>query len=241
MKEVVLNDLRFVVENNEASLVECDKGVIGKVEIPSTIEIEGESYPVSVIARKAFYFCRNISSVIIPNSVKCVEALAFHSCSLTSVVLPHYANLHPTAFVRAGKLKVKNGIAFGNIYKYCVEEYYFTNTGFITFYLRGKEYNSIERVGIVASKKGLSGDLEIPSTIEVNGKDYLVSSISNYAFYNRNITSVVIPESVCFIAGKSFLNCKNLKTALIHDSFLRVSAEAFEEGVEIIRKKEQKK
>ena len=237
MKEVVLKGLRFVVENNEASLVECDKEVIGKVEIPSTIEIEGESYPVTVIARKAFYFCRKITSVIIPNSVKCVEALAFHACTVNSVVLPNYANLHPTAFVRAGKLHTQDGLAFGNIYKYYVEEYYFTNTGFITFHLRGKEYNNIERVGIVASKKGLSGDIKIPSIVEINGKDYLVSSICNFAFYNRDISSVVIPESVRFVAGKSFFNCKNLKTAFIHDEFLRVVENAFEEGVEIIKNK----
>lgn len=234
MKEIVLNGLRFVVENNEASLVECDKEVVGEVEIPSSIEIEGESYPVCLIARKAFSFCRKITSVTIPNSVKSVESLAFYSCSLTSVVLPDYANLHHAAFVRAGELKVQNGIAFGNVYKYYVEEYIFTNTGFITFHLRGKEYNSIERVGIVASKKGLSGDLKLPYNVKIEGKNYLVSSICTHAFYNRDITSVVIPESVRFVAGHSFRNCKNLETVIIKEGFVRIMTDAFDEGVELI-------
>lgn len=102
------------------------------------------------------------------------------------------------------------------------------------FSFKRQRINSIERVGIVASKKGLSGDIKIPSKVEIEGKNYLVSSICTYAFYNRDITSVVIPESVRFVAGHSFKNCKNLETVIIKEGFVRIMTEAFDEGVELI-------
>ena len=62
----------------------------GEVVIPKTITYEGDIYDVTIIGEKAFYFCTNLTSVTIPNSVSIIEDEAFEGCSdLSSVSIPN--------------------------------------------------------------------------------------------------------------------------------------------------------
>ena len=57
----------------------------GAVSVPSTLG----GYPVRRIENWAFYYCKNITSVTIPNSVIELGAHAFSECSaLTGVTIP---------------------------------------------------------------------------------------------------------------------------------------------------------
>lgn len=57
----------------------------------------------------------------------------------------------------------------------------------------------------------LEGPLNIPDTIEYNGKTYLVTKIAKNAFRScRKITSVSIPESVTEIEANAFYRCVKL-------------------------------
>ena len=62
-----------------------------------------------------------------------------------------------------------------------------------------------------------SGDVVIPSTITVDGKDYDVVGIGNYAFSgNENVTSVSIPKTITTIGQDAFSNC-NPTSVYIND------------------------
>ena len=53
-----------------------------------------------------------------------------------------------------------------------------------------------------------SGEVVIPSSITVEGKEYTVTSIGEYAFYDdRSLTSVTIPNSVTSIGEWAFRDC----------------------------------
>lgn len=71
------------------------------------------------------------------------------------------------------------------------------------------------------------GDIVIPTTIEVNGEAYDVTSIGNSAFQNSGITSVNIPNSVTFICGSAFSECKSLTSLNIPESVTLIGDNAF--------------
>ena len=62
----------------------------GNVIIPESITYNGKTYIVSSIGGYAFYYCTNLLSVTIPNSVNYFYEGAFYGCSrLTSITIPN--------------------------------------------------------------------------------------------------------------------------------------------------------
>lgn len=58
----------------------------GKVTIPRMVLIENRPYTVTAIGRNAFYYCKNITEVVIGDAVTIIDSFAFEDCSgLTSV------------------------------------------------------------------------------------------------------------------------------------------------------------
>lgn len=79
----------------------------------------------------------------------------------------------------------------------------------------------------VISGGGCSGDVVIPETITSYGKEYRVSSIGARAFYEYNISSVTIGNSVSSIGEYAFAKCRNLTTAVIPNSVTYIGQWAF--------------
>ena len=67
---------KFTTKNNSITIVKYT-GSGGKVTIPGTFN----GLPVTTIGEKAFFQCTNLTSVILPASVKTVEDYAFGLCS----------------------------------------------------------------------------------------------------------------------------------------------------------------
>lgn len=52
----------------------------GSVVIPSTVTYSGTTYSVTSIGDTAFYECRGLTSVTIPNSVTSIDSSTFEKC-----------------------------------------------------------------------------------------------------------------------------------------------------------------
>ena len=64
------------------------KGYAGDITIPVKVSYNGKVYTVASIGNKAFYYCRSLTSVNIPDSLTSIGEEAFYSCSnLESVIL----------------------------------------------------------------------------------------------------------------------------------------------------------
>ena len=72
----------------------------------------------------------------------------------------------------------------------------------------GIYYNLISKgktADVTYGEEKYSGEVVIPSSITVEGKEYTVTSIGNSAFYEcSSLTSVTIPNSVTSIGERAF-------------------------------------
>ena len=74
----------LVKKAKEAEVIQYKNDIIynGDIVIPDSIEYEGEAYTVTSIGNEAFYDCRSLTSVTIPNSVTSIGESAFCGCIL---------------------------------------------------------------------------------------------------------------------------------------------------------------
>ena len=175
------------------------------VTIPNTVTLIGDS---------AFSSCQNLESIIVPSSVMTINKGAFKYCSeLSEITLPeHEIQISQDAFDNTayfendenwkdGWLYIGNH-AICNIFKYKIVE-----------------GNNIEIVDCHFSE----GDIVIPSKIG----EYTVTKIGSELFYNTDITSVTIPNTVVEIGASAFQYCDYLTSIVIPDSVMTIGERAF--------------
>ena len=154
----------------------------GEIEIPSTIDVDGNTYTVTAIESKikeknifGSTINSGVTSITIPDSVTTIGNYAFYKCSgLTSLTIPDSVT------------------TIGN--------YAFYNCWGLTSLTIP---DSVTTIGSSAfdSCTGLTS-ITIPDS---------VTTIGNYAFYNcSGLTSVTFGNSVTSIGENAFYNCTNL-------------------------------
>ena len=73
------------------------------------------------------------------------------------------------------------------------------------------------------------GDVIIPSSIQVSGRDHVVTEIGDHAFYYcDSLTSVTIPNSVTEIEDCAFEGCRGLTSVTIPNSVKSINDYAFQ-------------
>ena len=70
----------LISEDKTAAVTFGDEKYSGEVVIPSSITVEGKEYTVTSIGWEAFYDCKGLTSITIPNSVTSIGYRAFYFC-----------------------------------------------------------------------------------------------------------------------------------------------------------------
>ena len=95
----------------------------------------------------------------------------------------------------------------------------------------GIYYNLISKgktAEVTSGEEKYSGEVVIPSSITVEGKEYTVTSIGKDAFYKcSGLTSVTIPNSVTSIGNSAFNRCSGLTSITIPNSVTSIGGSAF--------------
>ena len=163
---------------------------------------------VSSISNEAFYYCKKLWKINIPESVTTIGEKAFMNCeNIQSISLSkNIRTIGSSAFLNCGgELYIECNIPSG-----AFSSSYFTS---VTF---GKGVSTIGDTAFMSSKLK---NVTIPDNITYIGKR---------AFAGCPVESVVISDGVSVISDNAFSSCSSLKTVVIGTGIVMIGEGAFQ-------------
>ena len=173
----------------------------GNVVIPA--EIDGMS--VTGIGNDAFYYCTNLTSIIIPDSVKNISDSAFFGCTNLAEIKVATKNLNYVSV---------NGVLYNK--KKTILKWFPAGK-------KDKNYKIIDGV----TKIGYSAFNNCTNLINITIPDSL-TNIGKRAFTDcTNLASITIPNDVTDIGEYTFYNCQKLTSVTLPNSLISIGESAF--------------
>ncbi len=223
-------NLSYSISNNEVTITGCNTSASGGLTIPSTIE----GYPVTSIGKSAFYNCRNLTSITIPNSVTSIGERAFYCCSsLTSITIPNsVTSIGKSAFYECRNLTsitIPDSVTSIGAGAFDRTAYYndsnnWENYDFLyigNHFIRARPANSIYstsysiREGTITIAGGACYGCSYLNSITIPNS---VTSIGDSAFCNcGRLSRITIPNSVTSIGSCLVSDCGDYLTSITVD------------------------
>lgn len=215
--------------NPEAVVISSYEGYRGDIEIPATVttliycdyeEFEA-SFTVVGIADEAFRNCNELTSVVLPNTIRSIGRNAFYGCSILSDInLPSsLTSIGASAFgycTSLTSMDIPNSVTtIGWNAFYCC-----TGLTDVTISTSVAELNGtffgctgLTSVEIPQSVTKLDGTFTGCTGLTAVNVPASVGYIGARTFDGCTaLASVVLPSSLTYIAEQAFFNCENLKT-----------------------------
>ena len=212
-----------VTYNGEQPLNSPDAtgGYTGVITIPSSITHEGVTYKVTTIGKFAFRYCKEITSITIPNSVTNIEKQAFGFCSgLTSITIPNsVTKIGAAAFQFCAGITsiiIPNSVTSieGDAFSVC--------EGLTSI----KVPDSVTDMG-----EGVFADCTKLSSVTLSSG---LKEIPAWTFSScYALKSISIPENIIYIGDQAFAGCKKLKNVELPNTLKAIRTSAFENCVSI--------
>ena len=216
--EIETGGIRYDIDPKAQSAAVIAKGFgekyAGDIVIPASIFFGNLKYDVTAIEKQAFYNCRELTSVVIPGSVKEIGTYAFCYCSgLTSIVIPNgVESIELGAFW--GCSNVTHVIIGNNV----------TSFGPSTFAYCA----ALTSVTFGRSVKNISDGMFWGTGLVRMTIPEGVTSIGGSAFYGcLDLKLVSIPNSMTSIGASAFYGCRNLANVTIPSGMESIGDRAF--------------
>ncbi len=203
----------YEVENDEATIISCDKSISGDVVIPS--ELGG--YLVVGIGDSAFGYCTDLTNITIPDSVSKIGSGAFHNTAW-------YDN-QPNGDVYAGRVYYS--------YKGTMPSNTSISLKEGTIGIAESAFSDCSGLKKVTLPDGLKNIGEYAfircENLETIKIPYGVTRIEYLTFHGcKSLTSVSIPNSVTVIDDSAFEWCTSLTNVNIPNGVIDIGNFAFE-------------
>ena len=208
-------EIEIYKRDGESAIDYNTMGSIDLNEVWSLSDGKGTQYQVTSIGSFAFYECRGLTSITIPNSVTSIGDYAFDGCrDLTSIDVPNsVTSIGIGAFSYCSSL---TSVTIGNSVTSIGESAFGCCTGLTSIEIP----SSVTSIGVGAFSScfGLTS-ITIPNS---------VTSIGKSAFYRCfGLTSIEIPSSVTNIEDCTFFDCSGLICIVIPSSVTSIGYYAF--------------
>ena len=191
----------YTVEDGVATIKKCDTAISGNVTVPATVG----GYPVVYIGGYAFDNCKNITSIVLPATVKEIQMYAFENCtSLKSITIPKsVTNIAHSVFNTCIKL---TGI--------------WVDSGNTTYSSDafGVLFNK-DKTTLLRAPMALADHYTIPDSVK---------NIGERAFYGCvNLVEIAIADGITALNQQTFSSCTNLSVISLPESITSIGYEAF--------------
>jgi len=192
------------------------------LKVPDTVTVNGKTYKVKTIDRKAFTGNKKIKNVTIGKNVTTIGKNAFKNCS----------NLKKVTF--NSKVKTIGAGSFANCKKInsVVLPDSITRLGNRAF--KNCTGLKVAKIGKTRSdrKMGALSETTVTNTVPVYHELKLNISIGNNVFENcKNLKSVIINSAVSVIGNSAFKNCMKLSDIIVRSLILKTVAKKALVGV----------
>ncbi len=227
------NNLTYTISDEKITITDCVETATN-VKIPA--EIDG--YPVTDIGKEAFYGCRSLENITVPDSVTSIGEGAFKYCtnlknitlsnnltsigaytffsceSLESITIPEKVTIIDFGlFEKCTSLKsvkIPNSVT-------TIAEYAFFNCYNLTTITIP---DSVISIGVYAFENCIT-----LTSITLSNN---ITNIAEGTFSNCvSLKSIIIPDKVTSIGMCAFEHCINLRSAKISDNVTSIGEEAF--------------
>ena len=226
----------YTVENGEATITGCDTSINGEVVIPDTLG----GYPVTRINDSAFYGCRGLTSITIPDSVTSIGDWAFNGCAgLTSLTIPDGVTIiEQQAFngcTGLTSITIGNSVtSIGNdVFRGCTSLTSITIPDSVTIIGNGAFYGCTGLTSVTIGNSVTSiGGWAFVNTAYYNGASNWeddVLYIGNHLIEAKDsiFGAYDIKDGTKTIAGNAFSHCTGLTSITIPDSMTSIGNDAF--------------
>ena len=211
----VINSRLFIFqyksETDSYEIIKCRATAYKEVEVPSTYK----GKYVTSIGRNAFYGCKALTEIVIPDSVTSIGRDAFYDCTaLTEIVIPDsVTSIESSAFYNCTSLaSVTLGSAIESIGYYA-----FRACTALTEIVIPDSVTSIENSAF-GGCTALT-EIVIPDS---------VTSIGSWTFENcTSLASVTLGSAIESIGYGAFYGCTNLASVTIGSNVTSIGSEAF--------------
>jgi len=224
---IEIDSIRYNNVDNHAEVIGFVAGLTSAIIVPE-VEIDGATYPVTVINDNAFKACATLTELILPETISIIRSSAFRRCSgLKSVTIPNsVVSIGNSAFANSGLTRL-----FFNAEKctVCGDYDYHAFPSGLSEVVIGENVKIIPDYFLMENSK--LEDVVIPNSVVEIG-DYAFSGCSKLASvklsdslgiigdsafsYCDILSSITIPKSVTGLGHHPFYCCDNLQTLVFN-------------------------